>query len=284
MAYVPPPGEKDLEKIVRSIRNAHERLDAILYIPQSRGIDCYNNASTPTTKFDLDADEIMLRTSTGAGAVRINPGSAITNDTGSAGPVTNGRDQSGAFSNSTWLHFYWIWDGTTLATISSTVAPPTGPTFPTGYTHWAYAGAVFKDSGGNLHNVRIKGSMVFRDVIGSALSGGSGTSETTVSLTSFIPPNALSVSISSVGTLTTNAGGAASENVLLRHVSGSNGAAFGVYVEIASSTSSQVAAFDFPNVSQQVFYLWSNIAGPANVNTRSLTMHVRGYRVPNGGE
>jgi hypothetical protein len=328
VAYVPGIGEKDPEKVNRSIRNSHERLttqaSSVADIASSvaavttsvatlttsvaslttsvsaiitelstissfgaRGIDCKNNAGTPNTQFDLDADEILLRDASGNGVVRIAPGAALTNNTATAGPAANGRDQAGAFANSTWLHFYWIWDGATLATVSSIVAPPTGPTLPTGYTHWAYAGADYKNSSGNLMAVRIKGSQVFYDTVQGVLNGGTATVSTAVDLAAFIPPNALTVNFASVGLLTTGAGGAAAENVLIGHVSPASStftAAYGVYVPVASQSQAGTLSFDMANVSRQLFYLWSNISGAGNVSSRELFIQVRGFRVPNGGE
>src|ERR1044072_4542741 len=98
-----------------------------------KGASCTNNTGTPDTQFDLNADIVVLRGSDGNSVVRVAPGS-ITNNVSTAGPAANGRDQSGAFSASSWVHFYWIWNGTTIATISSTATQATGPTLPSGYT------------------------------------------------------------------------------------------------------------------------------------------------------
>lgn len=107
--------------------------------PRVDGLTAVNNTASPTTKLDLAAGFVQLRNPTdGTVAVRQSTGT-LTNDTGAAGSVANGRDQAGAFSASSDVHFYFIWNGTTLATLSSATAPPTGPTLPTGYTHWAYA-------------------------------------------------------------------------------------------------------------------------------------------------
>jgi len=69
------------------------------------GCNCLNNSGTPNTQFDLDADVVVLASSTGGSVVRFDPGAAITNNVATAGPAANGRDQSGAFTADTFIHF-----------------------------------------------------------------------------------------------------------------------------------------------------------------------------------
>jgi hypothetical protein len=109
----------------------------------SRGQFSRNNAGTPDTQYDLKADVVILAKPSDQSTVTQFSPSTITNNVAQGGPVANGRDQSTAFSISSWVHFYWIWNGTALATISSASPPPTGPVLPSGYTHWAYASAVY---------------------------------------------------------------------------------------------------------------------------------------------
>jgi len=157
------------------------------------GLIGINNSVTPNTQYDLSADTVVLRnTSDGTIAVRTATGT-ITNDTGLAGSAANGRDQAGAFSASSWVHFYFIWNGTTLATLSSTVAPPTGPTLPTGYTHWAYAGAVRYNATPVLLPTRFAGALATYGVVTGGeiriLSAGTASTMTAVSAASYVPPN-----------------------------------------------------------------------------------------------
>ena len=99
---------------------------------------------------------ILTKLSDQSTVTRFNPGT-ITNNIALSGPVINGRDQSVGFPISLWVHFYWIWNGTTLATISSATPPPTGPVLPNGYTHWAYAGAVYQNAALQLVKTFIQG-------------------------------------------------------------------------------------------------------------------------------
>lgn len=155
-----------------------------------------NNVTTPNTQYDLSADLVALRNpSDGSFVARTNTGT-LTNNTATAGPAANGRDQAGAFGASSWIHFYFIWNGTTLATVSSLTAPPTGPTLPTGYTHWAYAGAVRYNATPVLLPTIFRGSLaalVVDDGGENRVLAAFGTSTTlaTVACASVIPPNAL---------------------------------------------------------------------------------------------
>lgn len=65
-----------------------------------------------------------------------------TNNVGTAGPVAGGRDQSGAFSASSWVHFFIIHNPITNVTSSLSSASPTAPTLPSGYTYFAKVGCL----------------------------------------------------------------------------------------------------------------------------------------------
>jgi hypothetical protein len=246
------------------------------------GCNCANNSTTPNTQFDLDADLIVLADSNGYTHAIYDPGAAITNNISTAGPAANGRDQAGAFSNSSWVHFYWIWNGTTLATISSATAPPTGPTLPSGYTHWAYAGAVYLGSGGTLTYTYIRGAVAYYRTLQSALSNGGATSETTISLAALVPPNATNIHLFINARITASGGGVGGSNLMLRLVSGVGLIAqYSVDAIVAGQGGNQGGGLLIPNVSQ-LYYLWQDYN--ANISARAATIYVAGYEVPNGGE
>lgn len=247
------------------------------------GADCKNNAGTPNTQFDLDADVIVLADSSGMTHAVYAPGAAITNNISTAGPTAHGRDQVGAFSAGSWVHFYWIWNGATLATLSSATAPPTGPTLPVGYTHWAYAGAVYLNSGGALEAARIKGSKVYYDAQHAAVVGGTGISETTVSLSALVPPNALDVilQLRSIQ-MTSNGSGNITATLNLRTVTAVSLIQYAYKLTGLGATAQQglgAANILIPNVSQQFYYAWLITDGSAP----AITIDVIGYTVPNGG-
>jgi hypothetical protein len=228
-----------------------------------RGLSSAYNAGTPNTKHDIYADLVQLRSpSSGTVVVRANTG-VITNDTGVVGPAANGRDQSAAFNSSTWIHFYFIWNGTTLATLSSTVAPPTGPTLPTGYTHWAYATAVFYDATPKLVKTRTRGSNAFFELRNVILNAGNATSETNISLATVMPPNALVVWLELES--------AAAVITRFRIVPGTD------FVALAASAGADRALYPVPAIAQNIIYI--NDAGGGSANIVAM-----GYQVANGGE
>lgn len=235
----------------------------------ARGIDCTNNSGTPNDIFDLDADAVVLyRVSDGTTVLRHNPGAAISCNVTAAGPAINGRDQAGAFSAGSWVHFYWIWNGTTLATVASATAPPTGPAMPSGYTHWAYAGTVRFNGSSQLVATRIKGARAYYVAQQSALANGTATSTTSVSLTTLIPPNTLSyqVRVRLVGD------SAATRTGTIEVVSGTT------HTSITTTNTERAHAYlELPNLSQAVRYYTSNAAA-------TMDLDILSYTLPNGGE
>lgn len=234
------------------------------------GADCKNNSGTPDTQYDLDCDAVILRNSSDQIVVRWSPGAALTNNVSTAGSTANGRDQAGAFSAGSWVHFYWIWNGTTLATLSSATAPPTGPTLPSGYTHWAYAGAVRFSAGSALLKTRIKGSRAFYEAAQVALNGGTSTSEATVDVSSLAPPNALSYTI--VVHYKQDAATAFSLSLLL--VTGTTWDQ--VFAKDGQRTN---VTYEVPNIGQAFIYSIS-----ASATSPDGDIDLLGYKLPNGGE
>ena len=94
------------------------------------------------------------------------------------------------------MHFYWIWNGTTLATISSASPPPTGPVLPNGYTHWAYAGAVYQNDASQLVKTFIQGSRAYIQRTQAYSGSASAGTETTVNVATMVPPNAIGTELS----------------------------------------------------------------------------------------
>lgn len=152
--------------------------------------------NTDTTHFRLDADQVMTMSPSPGFVVHTNP-AAITNDINLAGPIINGRDQVGAFAANSFVHMYWIYNGTTLASLSSLAAPypGPGPVLPSGYSLGAYAGAILLDGSSQIVNCRIQGRWTLFQAerqVAPATTYTTGSLQS-VSLSSCVPSNAESV-------------------------------------------------------------------------------------------
>jgi hypothetical protein len=252
-----------------------------------RGLLAANNTATPNTKFDMSADIVALRNaSTGETVAFANTGT-ITCDTGFAGPAANGRDQAGAFSASTWLHFYFISTGAVINTIVSLTAPPTGPTLPSGYTYWAYVGAVRYDAVPALASTRIFGSMALYTIDGGsvdsrALSAGNSTIFTAVAFANFIPPNSTRVYLNNQLSFVHNAANV-TVNLQLRPTGASAAAgvqAASIQTQVANNTNqTNVSGWFDTGTTQQIDYKVTIAASGGS----AAYIDVLGYMVPNGG-
>lgn len=247
-----------------------------------RGARASNNAVSPNTKIDVNADQVALADSAGH-LTLVTPSGAITCDAGAAGPVANGRDQAGAFGNSTWLYAYLIYKPSTatLATLISATPPESfdGSTLPTLYTSWAFVEPVYKDGSGNLLGHKLTGSLVAYEARQIVLNQGQATAETAFSLAAVVPPRCDAVLLDTVAergdpTVTTASGVAR-----LRWKAGKD---FKVY-DMINRYSSTTTSFSFlpcslevPGV-QQLLYAWDGA-----VNNRHLSVWVTGFRVRNG--
>jgi hypothetical protein len=248
-----------------------------------QGLLGVNNTTTPNTKFDLSADAVVLRDATGATVTRLVTG-AITCDLGLAGPSANGRDVAGAFSASTWINLFFVWNGTTLATIASTASPTTGPVLPSGYTHWAFATSVYWNASSNIPKVHARGSVVHMQDQQTVLTGGTAITLTAVSVTAFVPPGALSYKVIGAGNHaqgTSNAGNVLQLTLSLGVVSGLTkatqtwlqqnlGASLGNFFPIGQ--------FELPNVGQQFYYAINATTGSGG----AATLAVASFKVANG--
>jgi hypothetical protein len=242
------------------------------------GLTGRNNTTTPASQMDFAVTEITLRNSVGQ-TVRIVNGSATCNIL-TAGPAANGRDQAGAFSANSWIHFYWIYNRSTstLATIASTADPMTGPTLPSGYTYWAYICPVRYEGTPVLFLVLLRDSLVFYQNINATgltiLSNGLATTETVVSAAAVVPPNAVTMKLDYFF----YTGTASANNTLytaqLGSVSGVYQFGFQAY-GVGTVTVGQSGQIDVPNVNQNLYYL-------NNAAYTALTLQVGGYSVANG--
>lgn len=174
--------------------NAASQAGAVAMV---RGVIAKNNTTTPNTKIDFTSADVvvMLNASNAIPVVRRNVGS-LTCDTGTN--AANGRDQAGALSNSSWVHFFYIWNpsSATIATLAS--ASSSAPTLPSGYTHWAFITSLYKASGGGFFLMNMTGDTVAyeeTDISGApqdVIISGSATATTSFSLAAAVPTTAKS--------------------------------------------------------------------------------------------
>lgn len=246
-----------------------------------KGLTGSNNSGTPNTQYDFAADAVVLAdTATSLGLVtRLNTGT-LTNNVSTAGPAAGGRDQAGAFSASSWIHFYFIWNGSTLSTVSSTVAPPTGPTLPTGYTHWAYITVIRFNASSQLMATKVRGAGVFYNDNNSQvlLSAGTATTETSISTSTYVPPNAVTFGGYGLIIIQDSAAGVGGF-LAFRIVTAVDYLLIQKFTQVAAVVDRASAYLSFPNISQSLFYVWEGT--PPN-QTNEAYLKAINYYVPNG--
>lgn len=244
------------------------------------------NTVTPLTQYDLSADVVQLRNPTTGQVVTVmNPG-VRTNNILTAGPAVNGRDQAGAFSANSYVHLYHVYDGTTLATISSLAAPTVGPTLPGGYTSFSYFNTLRLNASTQFLPTRMVGAWVYYVGGQSVLSGGLATSPTAVDVSGFVPSSSMRYQINDSGwAVNADGAGLLVADLEIHLVSGTIFAymarpALGAMAASSSARTQVGLPMVLPNLGQQFFYKWTITNGSAP----SANITVSAYSVPNGGE
>lgn len=243
------------------------------------------NTGTPLTQYDLNATVVQLWQPSTKQILIVVPSGAITNNISTAGPAANGRDQSSAFTASSWIYLYFIYNGATLATISSAAAPATGPTLPSGYTHWAFCGALYLNGSTQIVPLRIRGSKHLY-VPPVALPGTTFTAtvETAIALTTIVPPIAIDIGLHTpIVQVTTDGSGNAVATCALRVVTGALYSYAANYNLTGLGTTANVRMVSLgslwiPNISQNVYYIWVVTLGSA----QTMTLECIGFTVSNG--
>lgn len=242
-----------------------------------------------TTAFALRADCITLRDSNNS-LVTINPllGASYVGDLTNIISNTqtestpNGRDTVGAFGSDIWVYFYWIWDGTTLASLSSAsykTKGGEGATLPTGYTHWCLAAIVRLTSSALPTTGYMRGNTFYRVVRQTVVTSQNNTTESTIDMATFIPPETLSwLAELELGIL--NNGTHAQARYNIRTLSGSNYLRPIVNTGPGGLTNWQTQLILVPNKDQSFISIWTDIGG---TNTVSGNVYLNSYSIPNGG-
>lgn len=252
--------------------------------PRVIGARGVNNTATPNTQFDMACDWVTLVNPTTFLPVVKKAPATVTVNFSTSGPAANGRDQAGAFTAGSWVHLYYIWNGTTLAGIASATGPTTGPTLPSGYTHWAYFGTVRFNGSSQIPRCRIRGNRFTYDALVAAGSSLTSTSEANVSLTTVVPAEALNVAFGTDLIGTTDGSGSIAIQLDLLVLTGNTAYSqiLGTVSGLGTSASVRVGGrgyVELPNVGQNVIYKITNTIGTSG----SGTVIVHGFTLPNGG-
>ena len=213
------------------------------------------------------------------GIVAGAPGS-LNCDVTVAGPAVGGRDQAGAFSADSWVHFFYIYNGTTWGLLAS--ASATAPTLPSGYTHKAYLGTIRKEAT-NMRNMRIYGSAAHFTTPNSILVNGTQTTVTDIAaaLQAVVPAQASRYSMHCYFYLTSDGSGVISGQAYLFE------SASGASIMVGRLGMTGVGASQQQDVTPQVYTmvnhqaLWYQLA-VANGSAQKLTLEVDHYIIPNG--
>lgn len=245
-------------------------------------LTCQNTAAALTTKFECLPAIAVLTTASG-NRVRITSPGTLQCDLSLAGPIANGRDQAGAFSGDTWVTFWAIYNGTTTACLASTTINfVTGPTLPSGYTHYAYMTSVRLDNLGQLKRILTRGNKNFYLFPESLYSiGAIGTN--TFGVGTLIPADyAHEAEYEVFWTVTSNGSGGTGVSVQIGpNLDASIVTGKSTYVNAASQTVQDV--FHWTTVGDvSLRIVTTEFLNPANRNSLSGTVKAISYTVPNG--
>lgn len=240
------------------------------------------------------ADEIVLRTTgnlkDASYPVTCTSGFSVNSQT--VGTVAGGRDTAGVFA-STYVYWYAISTGansTACQGIVSTVPPNAGgPTLPTSYSAYAFlAGSAYtSSSSAAARNFLQRGSWSYFSSPTNLVSSGTATTEATIALKSFVPPEVLTFSVAHRGT---GGGADASGNIQVSHtIRAIAGTIFHQADTIMALNSTSLGSagihiinetVNVPNLNAipTIYYMSSFFAGSAP----SVTLDILGWQNPNG--
>ena len=149
-------------------------------------------------------------------------------------------------------------------------------------TVMAYAGAIRYNRSRELVDMQITGQVAYYHGKQNILSSGAASSQTTISLSSQIPANALTASINFYGRVFNSADNNGSTGSFrIRYITGIEW--MEQYYAADGNTDTSYTGgggnlCEIPNVSQQIFYLWTNVLGTGVAPIGFID--VLGYRLP----
>ncbi len=244
-------------------------------IAAGRNIAARTNSGTPNTKIDISADEICVRDANGTSKLLSAVSGTI--DFGTVG--ANGLDAS-TQQASTWYYGWAIWNPATNTVALLGSASSSAPTLPSGYTFKALITAAFSDGSTHFIKYRQTGNWCFFESFRQVLTAGSASTETSITINTSVPPNALSFQAALYGTFNAGAGGTASSTVSLRPITGGDFLKT-QFASIASGAGGFGTCGQIPNISQTLFYLFTPTT---NVSSIGINVDVLGFKLPCGGE
>lgn len=233
---------------------------------------------TSTSTMTISCTEAVLVNSSGA-TKRITGVADVTCNINTSGPVAGGRDQSAAFSSTAEVHFYLIYNGTTVNAVCSTSTPSAGgPVLPTGYTYYVYIFSITLVSGALLGVEFVRGNRVFAQGLFAGSSAAASTTESTQTITG-VPTIATRIH----GNLLVNVDHGTAEVLFVIYIRRPTG--YGNWFQYRFDIRSQVIGvaymnnyqLELENLGAQYTVQWTAV--PAIGSTQFT---VNGYDVPNG--
>lgn len=243
-----------------------------------RNITGQNNATNPNYQFDWDADEFVVQDSNGK-SIRLTSVDVTVDITASG---ANGLDTDSE-ANSTWYYGHIIYNPTTDTVAGLLSTSWTAPTLPSGYTFSAPIGAVYNNGSGNLASITQSGSDMQYRTAQTALSGGTSTSEASVSVAAIVPPVAdyYTIFMPQIA-ITADGGGNFNIDWSIRAISGEQ-VNSGLFVGTGTATAGWNTSSNelrIRNVSQQFYYDLGIGAG----SSPNFNVQVLSYTLPIGGQ
>jgi hypothetical protein len=249
-----------------------------------RGLSGLNNAGSPNTRYDVVARYVTLQPIANGDVITLPSGVTFTNDITLAGPAVNGRDQLAVFPAGSFLYLYYIWNGVTMATITSLQNPGVGPALPTGYTHYAFATTMRLDASTFILRSYVRGATVIYDLASGGanriLTTGTASTMTAVSAAVVVPPIALTVLFNFELTITHPTAG----TQILAKVRPTGSAITGINAGVGVTPVNGVQFSTF-NAMEFIVGPTLQIDYTVNPNTYSsggFSIDVLGYTIPNG--
>lgn len=248
-------------------------------IASGRNIAARTNASTPNTKLDITADEVVLENASG----NLFKASSV-NGTINFGTVgANGID-AGTQAASTW-YYGWV-----IAKVDGTVAvlgslSSTAPTLPSGYTYKALITAARSDGSTHFIPYRQFGNRVGLEGALNLLNPNltaTPTSETAKDISANIPSIAshFTISVYCANGASTG-GGAVNSYIAIRVVT-----TVELYkIPFGAAASSPLNFFGLasrlPNLGQNFYYL---LSATTNISSGALVVDLLSFELPGGGQ